>query len=120
MNVIDYMSGLTAYVFDKSVLQRIAIDRNVFNVEDASQLEQKQRDLLLADILFVVYTSPTSSASVSSSHGAFKQSIGSQTVNSKAEIYNVMVGIYQKYGDEKINLVPSTSSGISWVDTSNW
>ena len=47
-NIIDYLSGLTAYIFDKSVLVTIARDRGVADIQTYEELEQQQKDLLLA------------------------------------------------------------------------
>ena len=54
MDIIDYLSGLTGFVFDKAVLKRIAVDRQVYYV-DPETFEQKTKDLLYADLLYVAY-----------------------------------------------------------------
>ena len=76
-NIIDYLSGLTAYIFDKSVLVTIARDRGVTDIQTYEELEQRQKDLLLADLLFKVYIGANSSASYSQSNGNSKKSVGS-------------------------------------------
>lgn len=115
-NIIDYLSGLTGFLFTKDVLKRIAYERNVSNVTDISQIDAKTKDLLLADLLLVVYLSPNSSASLTKQHGAFTHTIGSQTINSKEDIYDVIYGIYKKYGDEKISSLPSSSGYLTWLE----
>ena len=54
-DVIDYLSGLTGFIFDKAVLKRIALDRGVSDVTEYSQLDGMTKDLLLADLLYVAY-----------------------------------------------------------------
>lgn len=115
-NIIDYLSGLTGFVFSKSVLLRVAMERDVLGVTDISQIDAKTKDLLLADLLLVVYLSPNSSASLTKQHGAFTHTIGSQTTNSKDDIYDVICGIYKKYGDEKISSLPSSSGNLTWLE----
>lgn len=116
-DIIKYLSGLTGFVFSRSVLERIAYDRGVGKVESYEELEQQTKDLLLADLLYVAYNSPDIMASSSRSHGAYSQSVGSQTINDKDRIYNTMISIYKKYGeDEKIELILDTSSNLQWLE----
>lgn len=111
MTVIDYMSGLTDYPFDVSVLRTIAADRNVedkFYIE----LEQKEKDLLLADLYSVIIYGADTTASISQKNGNTQVSVGSQTINDKTYIYNKMLYLYKKWGDEKLELVSSPQSNI--------
>lgn len=116
MGIYDYLSGLTGFVFDRAVLERIAHERGVSDVTDVSTLEQKQKDLLLADLLLTVYLSPNSSASYSEAHGSYKKSIGSQTLNEKKSIYNMLVSLYRKWNDEKLESISDTEGGLQWLD----
>ena len=117
-NIIDYLSGLTAYIFDKSVLVTIARDRGVADIQTYEELEQQQKDLLLADLLFKVYIGANSSASYSQSNGNSKIAVGSQTINDKQGIYNIMVSIYGKYSDEKLSVVQEMQSNLEWINSS--
>lgn len=117
-DIIEYLSGMTAFVFDKAVLNRIALERNVSSVTSYSELTQQQRDLCYADMLFVAYASPNVTASYSASHGTFKKSVGSQTINDKQGIYNIMVTIYGTYGDAKLTVVQEMQSNLEWINTS--
>ena len=117
-DIIEYLSGMTAFVFDKPVLKRIALERGVDSVTAYSKLTQQQKDLCYADMLFVVYTSPNTTASYSASHGTFKKSVGSQTINDKQGIYNIMVSIYGKYSDEKLSVVQEMQSNLEWINSS--
>lgn len=117
-DIIEYLSGMTAFVFDKPVLNRIALERGIDGVTTYSELTQQQKDLCYADMLFVVYTSPNTTASYSASHGTFKKSVGSQTINDKQGIYNIMVSIYGKYSDEKLSVVQEMQSNLEWINSS--
>ena len=62
-DILQYMSGLTGFTFDKAVLTRIALDRGVSEVTDYEELTQRQKDLITADLLLTAYLSPTTWAS---------------------------------------------------------
>ena len=113
--IIDYMSGLTGFVFDKSVLTRIAIDRRVAQKEPAD-LTQQDKDLLTADLLKVAYLSPNTIASQTNQHGAFTRTVGSQRIQDRDEIYNMMVRLYRKWNDDALEDVESASSSLQWLE----
>lgn len=116
MDIIDYLSGLTGFVFDKAVLQRIALDRQVLDV-DPSTLDAKAKDLLRADLLYTAYVSPNVWASSTNSHGSYTKTIGSQTIyqEDKERIYNIFMGIYRKYEDEKLEEIDDSST-LQWLE----
>lgn len=113
--IIEYMSGLTGFVFDRSVLTRIAIDRRV-QQKEPSELTQQDKDLLTADLLRVAYLSPNTIASQTCQHGAFTRTVGSQQIQSREEIYNMMVKLYRKWNDDALETVEDTSGGLRWLD----
>lgn len=116
MDIIDYLSGLTGFVFDKAVLQRIALDRQAL-YSDPENLDTKTRDLLRADLLYTAYISPNVWASHTHAHGSFSQTTGSQTIynEDKERIYNVFMGIYRKYNDEKLEEIDDSST-LQWLE----
>ena len=115
-DIIDYLSGLTGFIFDKAVLQRIALDRGVMEVDEYSKLDQKKKDLLLADLLYVAYYSPNVWASSTHSHGSYSQTIGSQTMynDEKDRLYNQFMAIYRKYNDDKLEEA-SDNGTLQWL-----
>ena len=115
-DIIDYLSGLTGFIFDKAVLQRIALDRGVIEVDEYSKLDQKKKDLLLADLLYVAYYSPNVWASLSQSHGSYSQTVGMQTTytQDKERIYNQFMAIYRKYNDDKLEEA-SDNGTVQWL-----
>lgn len=114
-DIIRYMSSLTGYVFDDAVLERIALERNVSEVGSFAELSEKDKDLLTADLLFVLYTSPSQSASISKKHGQFSMSIGSQKITDKDEIFYTMMRLYQKWEDPKVKELESIGGGLEWM-----
>lgn len=119
-DIIEYLSGLTGFVFDKAVLKRIALDRGVSEMVSYEELTVQQKELLLADLLYVVYVSPNSTASMTMQHGTYSKTIGAQTLNSKTGIYNIMYGIYNKYQDEKLEALAGISGGLRWVNENDY
>ena len=114
-DIIRYMSSLTGYVFDDSVLERIALERNVAEVGSFSEITERDKDLLTADLLFVLYTSPSQSASISKKHGQFSMSIGGQTITDKDEICRLMLRLYQKWEDPKVKEIEDMGGGLEWM-----
>ena len=117
-DIIEYLSGLTQFVFDKAVLKRIAYDRGVIEITDYEELDAKTRDLLRADLLYAAYISPNVWASSSQSHGSYTKTVGSQTIytEDKERLYNTFVGIYKKYEDPMLEEVESSDGGsLQWL-----
>ena len=114
-DIIRYMSSLTGYIFDDAVLERIALERNVAGVASFSEITDKDKDLLTADLLFVLYTSPSKSASISKKHGQFSMSIGGQTITDKDNIFDTMMRLYKKWEDHKVEELESMRGGLEWM-----
>lgn len=115
-SIIRYMSSLTGYVLDDSVLERIAMERGVDKVTDFADLTERDRDLLLADLLLVLFMLPSQTASFSKKHGSFSQVIGSQTITYKDDIYDMMMRLYRKWNDPKVETVEDMGGGFGWVN----
>lgn len=117
-DIIEYLSGITQFTFDKAVLKRIALERGVNEVEDFDFLTTKDKDLLRADLLYAAYLSPNIWASSTQSHGSYTKTIGSQTlyVKEKERLYNIFVGIYRKYEDEKLQEIEGQDATLQWID----
>lgn len=117
-NIIEYLSGLTGFVFDKAVLQRIALERDVDEVTDFEELDAKTKDLLRADLLYTAYCSPNIWASSTQSHGSYTKSIGSQTLYAKEKerLYNMFYHIYSKYNDDKLDEIKNNETTLQWLD----
>ena len=101
-DILEYMSGLTGFTFDKAVLKRIAFDRGVNNVTEYEELTKRDKDLITADLLLTAYLSPTIWASFNQSHGSFKKGIGAQSMYNKEEILDYLRRIYGLYDDPKL------------------
>lgn len=115
-DIIEYLSGLTGFVFDKAVLKRIALDRGVDSVTNYSKLTIQQKELLRADLLYTAYLSPNVWASSTQSHGSYTETIGSQTTYSehKEKLYNAFIAVYNKYNDAKLDEIEG-SGNLQWI-----
>lgn len=115
--IIDYLSGLTGFVFDKSVLVRVAVDRGVYRDISPCELDQRTKDLLRADLLLTAYLSPDVMAGSTHSHGSYTKTVGSQTFNNKEDIRDIIVALYRKYGEEdKIAVLTEASGHLQWLE----
>ena len=115
-DIIEFLSGLTNYVFDKAVLKTIALGRDVADVTSYDELDKKTIELLEADLLYKAYYSPNIWASATQSHGSYTRSVGSQSVYQveKERIFNRMSFIYKKYDDEMLEVVEDESGTLQW------
>jgi len=113
-NIIDYMSGLTGFVLDESNLNRIALERGVAEVTEYSDLTERDRDLLTADILLTVLMAGNTLPSFQHQHGQFSTSTGQQNIKDKDHICNMLRFYYGKWDDEKLELVPVSS--LHWIN----
>lgn len=111
-DILQYMSGLTGFTFDKAVLTRIALERGVAEVTEYDELTKRDRDLITADLLLTAYLSPNVWASYSQEHGSNKKGIGSQTMYNKDEILDWLRGIYEEYDDPMINQLLDNSARV--------
>lgn len=116
-DILDFLSGLTGYVFDKSVLTRIAWEREVTDVTSYDELDTKTVDLLRADLLYTAYLSPNTIAAHTNSHGSFSQTFGSQAITDaeKGRLYQTFMAIYEKYDDAKFDEVVAIEGNLQWL-----
>ena len=112
-DIYKYIEGLTGFVFDKTVIERIALDRGVSEFTSYDELTQRDKDLLRADLLYTAYCSPNMTANHTHQHGSYSKTVGSQTIN-RDELYKIFFGIYKKYGEEEI--LEGIQGKVGWID----
>lgn len=122
-DILDYLSGITNFVFDKAVLQNVALDCGVAETESYLDLTDEQKDrckiALFEKIVFGVYQT----ASTTSQHGAFTQTVGAQTITSAAleSIKSELRRLYKKYDeDDKLDTLDDTSGEVRWIGETDW
>lgn len=114
-NILDFISGLTGFVFNKAVLQNIALRRGVSGVTVYSQLDEKTKELLRADCLYTAYCSPNTMASSTHAHGSFSKSYGHQKIDDKDSLYKMFMAIYKKYNDPMAEMLEDDDSTLQWL-----
>lgn len=115
-NIVKWLKNRIGYEIPTEKTEVIILERGLQNVTDYSELTQKDKDLLLADVLFLLLTSATQTASKSWSSGGTSMSIGAQMLTGKSEFYNMMMGIYKKYDDPKLSIAETLGGGVQWLE----
>lgn len=116
LSIINYMAGLTGFILEEDVLLRIAHDRHISEDTQPCDLSQRDKDLLLADILFTVLCSPSELPSRSRQHGQFSETIGKQAIGNRQMLYDTMLRLYGKWNDGRLAFL--SGGGLRWIDES--
>lgn len=116
-DIYDYLSGLTGYVFDISVLKRVALNQGVNDVSDYSELTEEQKDRCKIELLETLLITPRQSASQTNKHGEWQTQTGSQTLTA-ASLENIskeLRRLYRKY-DELEKLDAMDDGTLQWLE----
>ena len=117
-DIIDYLSGLTAYVFDVSVLRRVAMDNGVAEVREYNELDAEQIDRCKMSLLETLVLAPSQSASQTNKHGEAQTQTGSQMLTDKTReaIKAELRMLYRRYGeDERLQTLDSADTTLEWI-----
>ena len=117
-DIIDYLSGLTAYVFDVSVLRRVAMDNGVAEVREYNELDAEQIDRCKMSLLETLVLAPSQSASQTNKHGEYQTQTGSQRLTDKTReaIKAELRMLYRRYGeDERLQALDSADATMEWI-----
>jgi len=106
MTVLEWLDASNMYSsFEKKHYIKIALDRGVdpeADVYDESQVTQRQRDLMDADVIYyAVLKRPSNTSSLSQSHNGYQKSIGSEQDFYQDDKIQYAIRIYQRYDDDK-------------------
>ena len=118
-NIIDFIAGLYPYVFDISVLRRVAYDCGVIEITEYSELTEEQKDRCKIALLETLVLNPYQTASQTSKHGEWQEQTGSQMTTAKniESIKNELKRLYKKYGeDEKLEQLESETANLEWME----
>ena len=118
-DIHDFLSGLTGYTFDISVLKRVALECGVAEVAEYSELTEEQKDRCKIGLLETLLLTPYQSASQTDRHGEWQTQTGTQTL-SAANIERVkseLKGLYKKYEeDEKLENLENADANLEWME----
>lgn len=118
-DIIDYLSGLTNFVFDKAVLNRVAIECGVREANSYVDITEEQRDRCKIALLETIVFGPYQTASISNQHGNYTLNVGAQTITSASleSIKSELNRLYKKYSeDDKIEALNNTDGELKWID----
>ena len=118
-NILSYLSGMTTFVFDKAVLERVAIQCGVAEIDSFADLTEEVEDKCKAMLLETIVYGPYQTASTTNQHGAYTQTLGAQTITSAAleSIKAELRRLYNKYGEEdKLNALDATNGEMTWIN----
>ena len=117
-NIINYLAGMTGFVFDKDVLERIALDCGVSEVTEYSELTQENKDRCMIALLRTILNTPYSTASHTSKHGEWQEQIGSQSLTAafREDIRAQLKKLAQKYDDEELlEELEDMGANLQWM-----
>jgi hypothetical protein len=119
MTVLEWLQKKTRYSFSDGNLEVIALDRGLSpddDVYDDSKVDKRMRDLMEADIIFTaVLLSPSNTASLSQSHNGYQKTIGQEQDFYQNDKIKYAIGIYQKYGDDKADILMNMQKKIRFI-----
>ena len=117
-NILSYLAGLTGFVFDKDVLQRIALECGVYDITEYSELTEETKDRCRIALLENVLQSPYSSPSFTTSQGEWHKQCGSQVITTKELSYikKELRRLYTKYGEqEKLDSLEGMDATLQFI-----
>lgn len=118
MTVIEWLSKKTRYSFTEGNFEVIARDRGLEPTDDVygARVDNRLRELMEADIIFTaVLLSPSNTASLSQSHNGYQKTIGQEQDFYQNDKIKYAIGIYQKYGDDKADILINMQKKIHFV-----
>lgn len=115
-DIITYMSNMTGFTFERTALEQIAMNRGVSEINDFVELTTRQKNLILADMLFIIFTSYSNTGSTSKQHGDYSVTIGAKIITDKTDIYKLMTALYQNPDSELGEVLSSYQGGVQWIN----
>lgn len=111
-DIVKYICGLTDYDISESVATNIALERGLENAS-YHELTKKDKDLLLADVIFSLALRPKKTASISQSHGGYSVSKSGIEMHNLSELLRYARSLYIKWGEEAPDL--GGTGSLQWL-----
>jgi hypothetical protein len=115
-DIITYLANMTNFSFTRAQIEQIAMTRGISNVDNFADLKLRDRNLALADMLFLIFTSYSSTGGTTKSHNGFTLTIGASSIADKSDIYNLMTKLYKNPEQELNQVIISAKGGCNWVN----
>lgn len=116
---IEYLSGLTTYVFDKSLLKRIAHENVLYDIDSYEEVSEEQADRCKVALYEAIYFSPYSTGGFTQKHGDFSVQVGQQVVTSATRdlIGEELRRLYKKLGEtDKEETLDASGASLGWIN----
>ena len=113
--IIEYVTSLIGYPIKQFVVERIIKERGLEDIDDWTDMTTRMRNLVVADLLFNLFTSPNDTGSKSKTHNNFTVSVGGTKLYDKNDIYSLMMTLY-KNPDQELWEALDNIGGCQWLD----
>lgn len=114
-NINSYVASLIGYPVSKEAVSRIVTERGLSDVTDWTEISRRDRNLVIADLLMVLFTSPSNTGSRTRSHGDFTTTIGGVIITDKNDLYSLMMKLYEN-PDAELWENLANIGGCSWME----
>ena len=118
-SIIDFLSGLTRFTFDKRHLMVVALKCGVSEITDMTEITEEQMEKCEIELLKLVVYGPYTTSSVKNKHGNAEVQVGSYTLTStqlesvKARLRRLM----EKWDmDEEVEELDDAGGQLMWID----
>lgn len=117
MTILDWLTSSTRYSFDENAFIAIAAGRGIKDVtSDLDTLTEREKDLMVADLIFTaMMLSPSSTSSISKSHNNFQYTVGSETDLYQKDKLNYAMYIYKRYDDPRYEVLANAKAKIKFI-----
>lgn len=117
-DVIRYLAGILPYVFDRDVLENVAMRCGVDAVTSKEEFTPELHDRCKMALLETMLLSPSVTATHNSKHGEWQEQIGSQTLNASLikRVKEELKRLYRKYDMlEKLESLDNADATLQWL-----
>lgn len=118
-SILDFLSGLTRFTFDKRHLQTVAWKCGVASIESYDDMTTELAEKCEIELLKLVVYGPYTTSSVKNKHGNAEVDVGSYTLTStqlesvKARLRRLM----EKYDmDDEVEELDNAGGQLTWID----
>ena len=94
-DIVEYAGSLIGYPVPRTVVERIVAERNLTTVECWEDVSLRDKNLIIASLLFHLFTSPSNTGSKSRQHGDFSVTIGGVIITDKKDMCALMNRIWK-------------------------
>lgn len=111
----EYVGSLITYPIPADTVDRIMEERGLNGIKDWADVTRRTRNLVIADLLFAMFTAPSNTGSKTRQHGDFSVTIGGVIITDKNDIYSLMMKLYQN-PDQELWEALADIGNCQWID----